>query len=60
MTYYIPTIFFSTLSVEDVKIKWHGKRGLIGVSPVYNNLEDLISAHPDVDWVEIEETLGQA
>ena len=58
MTYYIPSVFFSVFTIDGYNIRW--KRGVVGVCPVYNNLEYLISAHPGVDWIEIEETLGQA
>ena len=60
MTYYIPSAFFLAFTIDGYNIRWTGKRGVVGVCPVYNNLEDLISAHPRTDWIEIEETLGQA
>ena len=54
MTYYIPTIFFSSYTIEDMSIRWHGKHGVIGIVPVYNNIDDLQQKHPNSEYIEIE------
>ena len=59
MAYYIPQTFFQRFELGDLGIEWHGKNGIVGVIPVYNNLSDLKRQHPEQEYLEISENLGQ-
>jgi len=58
MAYYIPTTFFSKYTVNDIAIKWHGRNGIVGVIPVFNNLDALKCRHPGSGYIEVNELLG--
>lgn len=60
MAYYILLKFFQKFEVDDLAVEWHGKGGVIGVIPVYNNLNDLKRQHPGQEYLEISEILGQS
>lgn len=60
VSYYIPTTFFSSYTIDNISIRWHGKGGVVGIVPVYNNIDDLKRKHPNSEYIEIEEELGQA
>lgn len=55
MTYYVPSAFFSTLTIDGEKITWHGKGGNVGVIPVYNSEDAARRMHPNSSIIEIDE-----
>ncbi len=55
MTYYVPSAFFSTLTIDGETITWNGKGGNVGVIPVYNNADDVRQAHPNSSVIELDE-----
>ena len=52
--YYIPSLFFSKFEIGDDIIEWHGKGGVIGVIPVFDNLDTLKKKYPNSEYIDIE------
>lgn len=55
MTYYVPSAFFSSLTIDGEEITWRGKGGNVGVIPVYNSEDAARLAHPNSSVIEIDE-----
>ena len=55
MTYYVPSAFFSSLTIDGEEITWRGKGGNVGAIPVYNSEDAARIAHPNSSVIEIDE-----
>lgn len=55
MTYFVPSAFFSTLTIEGEAITWRGQGANVGAIPVYNNADAARQAHPNSGIIELDE-----